>query len=166
MPAPHPDADTRYVPYPCGIDPEQVVEYPSYDLPEEVWSQIRDTIGRVEADTGWQYDTDLAVASGIKIGGYPGWTQSPDWPVCACGIQMHHLLTVASWEFSRGDEHRWIPIEDRHSMNGWNFDSPDDHPWRALQNPTGLMLGDAGGICVFVCTSCPDRPYDHRFDCS
>ncbi|WP_329108690.1 hypothetical protein OG792_08565 [Micromonospora sp. NBC_01699] len=166
MPNPHPDADTRYVPDPCAIDPEQVVEYPSYDLPEEVWSQIRNTLVRVEADTGWQYDTDLAVASGIKTGGYPGWTQSPDWPICDCGIQMEHLLTIASWEFSRGDEHRWPPLENRHAMTGWNFDSPNDHPWRALQNPTGLMLGDAGGIYVFVCTSCPNRPYDHRFDCS
>jgi hypothetical protein len=51
-------------------------------------------------------------------------------------------------------------------MRGWDVDSPDDHPWRSLQNPTGLMLGDAGGVYLFVCTSCPERPYDHRFDCS
>ena len=166
MPAPHEDADPRYVPYPCVIDPERVVEYPTFDLPRQVWSQIRDAVRQVETETGWQYDTDLAVASGTKTGGYPGWTQPPDWPVCQCGAQMQHLLTVASWEFSRGDEKRWIPLEDRPAMAGWGFNSSVEHPWRALQNPAGLMLGDVGGIYVFVCASCPDRPYDYRFDCS
>jgi hypothetical protein len=36
-----------------------------------------------------------------------------------------------------------------------------DHP-----KPAGLMLGDAGGIYLFACTACPDRPFDYRFDCS
>jgi hypothetical protein len=59
---------------------------------------------------------------------------------------MRHLLTVASWEFSRGDEKRWILVQDRAAMVGWGFDSPAEHPWRTIQNPAGLMLGDAGGI--------------------
>jgi hypothetical protein len=79
---------------------------------------------------------------------------------------MEHLLTIASWEFSRGDERRWIPVEDRPAMADWGWDAADDHPWRVLQNPTGLMLGDAGGIYLFVCTRCPTRPFDYRFDCS
>ncbi|WBB91467.1 DUF1963 domain-containing protein [Verrucosispora sp. WMMC514] len=166
MPPPHEDTEAWYVPDACVVDPERVVEYPSYDLPREVWSQIQETARRVEADHGWEYDTDLAVASGIKVGGYPGWTQSPDWPVCPCGVRMEHLLTIASWEFSRGDERRWVPLEDRPAMAGWGFDSPDEHPWRSRQNPAGLMLGDAGGVYIFVCTSCPQRPHDHRFDCS
>ncbi|MFC4019300.1 hypothetical protein ACFOW4_15315 [Micromonospora sp. GCM10011542] len=166
MPAPHQDADPEYVPDPCVVDPEPVTEYPTHDLPDEVRSQIRRTMQQLEADTGWEYETDLAVASGIKVGGYPGWTQSPDWPVCTCGAPMEHLLTVATCEFSRGDERRWIPLEERPAMAGWGFDSADDHPWRAIQNPAGLMLGDAGGIYLFVCASCPDRPFDYRFDCS
>ena len=88
------DADPAFVPDPCVLDPERVTEYPTYDLPDDVWSQIDETLKRIEADTGWQYD-DLAVASGTKTGGYPGWTQPPDWPVCRCGTQMEHLLTVA-----------------------------------------------------------------------
>ncbi|MEO3821488.1 hypothetical protein [Plantactinospora sp. B24E8] len=166
MPKPDGEADPEHIPDPCVLDPERVIEYPGYDLPEAVWPQIRDTITQVERDTGWEYETDLAVASGTKVGGYPGWTQLPQWPVCRCGSTMQHLLTVASWEFSRGDEKRWIPLEDRPAMAGWDFDSPDDHPWRALQSPAGLMLGDAGGIYLFVCTKCPDRPYDYRFDCA
>ena len=166
MPAPHQDANPEHVPDPCVIDPEKVTEYPTYDLPADVWSQISGTVKQLETDTGWKYETDLAVASGIKAGGYPGWTQSPDWPLCACGAQMEHLLTIASWEFSRGDERRWIPLEEMPAMAGWGTDSPDDHPWRAIQDPAGLMLGDAGGIYLFVCASCPDRRFDYRFDCS
>lgn len=166
VPAPDDEAQARYVPKPCVIDPEKVTEYPSYDLPWDVLSQISDTARQVETDTGWEYDTDLAVASGIKVGGYPGWTQSPHWPTCTCGSRMDHLVTVASWEFDRGDEKRWIPIEDRASMAGWDLDSSDDHPWHAIRNPTGLMLGDAGGLYFFVCTSCPGRPFDYRFDCA
>lgn len=166
MPAPDEEADPRYVPDPCVLHPERVTEYPSHDLPEAVWSQITDDVARVERDTGWQYDTDLAVASGTKVGGYPGWTQVPDWPTCGCGTRMEHLLTVASWEFSRGDEKRWIPLQDRPAMTGWGFDAPDDHPWRRIQNPAGLMLGDAGGIYLFVCSTCAERPFDYRFDCS
>jgi hypothetical protein len=70
MPAPHEDAEAWYVPDACVIDPERVVEYPSYDLPREVWSQIQET------------------APGIKVGGYPGWTQSPDWAICRCGVRI------------------------------------------------------------------------------
>ena len=164
VPGPDAYADPSRIPRSCTVDPERVIEYPSHDLPRSVREQIRDTVARIERDTGWHYEFDLAVASGTKVGGYPGWTQVPDWPVCRCGSTMEHLLTVASWEFSRGDEKRWITVEDRPAMAGWGYGSPEDHPWRSLQNPTGLMLGDVGGIYVFVCMSCPDRPFDYRFD--
>ena len=166
MPPPDVEASARYLPGPCVIDPEKLTEYPGYDLPHEVRARIRETAHRLDANTGWQYDTDLAVASGIKVGGYPGWTQFPDWPVCGCGIVMTHLLTVTGWEFGRGDEKRWVPVEDRPAMAGWDLRPREDHPWLMIQNPTGLMIGDGGGIYLFVCTSCPGRPLKYRFDCA
>jgi hypothetical protein len=166
MPSPDAESDPVLVPRPCVLDPERVLEYPSHDLPAAAWTQTEDAMERVAQETGWEYERDLAVASGIKAGGYPGWTQSPQWPSCGCGAAMEHLLTIASWEFSRGDERRWIPVEDRPAMAGWGWDTDDDHPWRTLQNPTGLMLGDVGGIYLFVCLRCPTRPFDYRFDCS
>jgi hypothetical protein len=54
-----------------------VVEYPSHDLPQAAWSQIQDAVQRVARETGWEYERDLAVASGTKVGGCPGWTQPP-----------------------------------------------------------------------------------------
>lgn len=91
MPVPDQDANPEFVPNPCVIDPETLTEYPTYDLPRDVWTQIRDVVEQVEATTGWQYDTDLAVASGIKIGGYPAGLSrptgrhapaAPRWSIC------------------------------------------------------------------------------------
>ncbi|XVU21398.1 hypothetical protein ACQPZJ_29505 [Actinoplanes sp. CA-054009] len=147
-PAPDEESEDQHVPGPCVLHPERVTEYPTHDLPPGMWAQVDDLDG----------------VPGTKVGGYPGWTQSPDWPSCGCGAEMEHLLTVASWEFSRGDEH-WVPLEDRPAMDGWGFDAPDDHPWRRVQNPAGLMLGDVGGIYLFTCPVCPGRPFAYRFDC-
>ena len=79
---------------------------------------------------------------------------------------MTHLITVTGWEFGRGDEKRWVPVEDRPAMAGWDLRPREDHPWLMIQNPTGLMIGDRGGIYLFVCTSCPGRPLKYRFDCA
>jgi hypothetical protein len=39
------------------------------------------------------------VGAALELGGYPGWCQDPDWPVCwSCGQRMHHLITIESWE--------------------------------------------------------------------
>ncbi|GAA2476929.1 hypothetical protein [Winogradskya humida] len=149
IPAPDQESSPEFVPSPCVLSPERVTEYPTFDLPRDVWLQIRDEIEQVKQDTGWEYESELAVAPGTKAGGYPGWTQSPDWPDCSCGAPMEHLLTVTGWEFDRDDNKRWT--------NG----RPESE-----QNPAGLMLGDAGGIYLFVCTRCDDRPVDYRFDCS
>ncbi|WP_280429510.1 hypothetical protein [Nocardia brasiliensis] len=35
-----------------------------------------------------------------------------------------------------------------------------------LINPHGLNLGDAGGIYIFDCRTCPYYPYTYRYDCS
>jgi len=164
---PPPDAESapRHVPAACVLDPERVVEYPVQELPRAVRDEIGDEIERIEEETGWSYDDDLSVASGTKVGGYPGWTQDGVWPECDCGAVMHHVVTVASWEFSTGNEKRWIPLEDRVAMAEWRWDAPADHPAHRVKNPTGLMLGDVGGIYLFVCTVCPDRPSDYVFDC-
>jgi hypothetical protein len=111
----------------------------------------------VLADAGLDYWYHLAEAPGIKLGGYPGWTQEPCWPECeACGGRMEHLLTVASWEFDGESWRTWLPVEDR-TDSGWA---------EAADNPAGLCLGDAGGVYVFECRACPDRPVGHWFDCS
>jgi hypothetical protein len=169
VPAPDPEALTALIPTPCTLNPEPVVEYPTWDLPTGIAAEIRSTVERMAADTGWDY-WHYSVAPGIKVGGYPSWTQSPDHPHCGCGRVMDHLLSISSWEYDRGDDMRWITNEERPAIeapwadadNQWHADAL----WRRTQAPAGLMIGDAGGIYVFVCTTCPGMPYEYRFDCS
>lgn len=164
-PAAPADAPKDYVPSPCVIHPEQVAEYPSWDLPEDLRDGLRGRFDQLEQETGWLYWYHLADAPGIKLGGYPGWTQEPVWPDCAaCGRRMDHLLTVASWEYDGESWRTWLPVEDRGVVDG-----QETHRWEeglAAHAAAGLMLGDAGGVYIFECQSCPDRPIGHWFDCS
>jgi hypothetical protein len=163
-PAPD-DAIAGYVPVPCVLHPETVAEYPGADLPRELRDTLRDRFRRLEEETEWEYESDLASAPGVKLGGYPGWTQNPRWPGCeACGQPMEHLLTVASWEYD-GVWSSWIPLEDRAAAEGGRADFRDELS-RTVREPAGLMLGDAGGVYLFECRFCPGRPVTHRFDCS
>jgi hypothetical protein len=142
-----------YVPRPCLIDPEPVIEYPAEDLPG-LYDQHQAAIDRIEAETGWSFSYHLSVAPGIKVGGYPRWTQFPDWPVCDCGTRMDHLLTVASVESDGESWRRWMPLEEVGHAGGKGF------------NATDLCIGDVGSMYLFVCASCPNMPHQVRFDCS
>ncbi|WP_317795804.1 hypothetical protein [Actinoplanes sichuanensis] len=161
MPEPDPESDPERVPRRCLLDPERVTEYPSWDLPKDVRQLLEDRFSQLKSATGWDYEADLSVAPGTKIGGYPGWVQLPDWPVCDCGKVMNHLLTVASLDFDDANGKRWVPLEDRPVPP-----VPSGAAWYSAteQNPTGLMIGDVGGMYLFVCTSCTDRPFAYRFD--
>lgn len=143
--APVPTAvDENLVPRPCVVHPERVMEYAGADLPVELWQALEDRFDRLEAETGWHYEADLAVAPGTKLLGYPSWSQEPDWPDCpACRTPMRHLLTVASWEGE--DARAWRPDGE--------FAGPE------------LSLGDLGGVYLFECVTCPGRPGAHRYDC-
>ncbi|WP_331769827.1 DUF1963 domain-containing protein (plasmid) [Embleya sp. NBC_00888] len=158
-------AEADHVPQPCVVHPEEVVEYPSWDLPEPADSAIRPRVDALFEETGWRYHYHLSYAPGIKLGGYPGWTQEPGWPDCGtCGARMEHLLTVASWEWDGESWRTWLPVEERRSDDGPDF--PRNEAAEAGHNPHGLMLGDAGGVYIFECRACPGRPYAERFDCS
>ncbi|MFD5435083.1 DUF1963 domain-containing protein [Kitasatospora sp. NPDC127067] len=149
-PAPPVPADAAYdqVPRPCVVHPERVTEYPSWDLPYEIWDALEDRFEQVERETGWDYQFHLSTAPGIKLGGFPGWRQDPQWPVCpACRTAMDHLLTVRSTE-DHDCRQAWTPVEDR------------DVRWEG----TDLSLGDLGGVYLFECRACPGRPFTHRFD--
>ncbi|MGW3111527.1 hypothetical protein [Streptomyces sp. NPDC001091] len=105
------------------------------------------------------------MSEGIKAGGYPTWTQEPDWPSCPdCRVRMEHLLTVNSAEFDGESWRTWLPVEDT-PATGTVWDLPYEQR-TAIQRAPGLMLGDMGGIYLFECTSCPGRPFAHRSDCS
>ncbi|KRV49618.1 hypothetical protein AQ490_20080 [Wenjunlia vitaminophila] len=161
QPPPPWEYDEQCVPRPCVVHPTRATEYPGWDLPGELGQVVRRHSAEIEETLGLSY-WDAAVATQTKVGGYPGWTQPPDWPVCGCGRRMEHLLTVHSREPAMGDP--WLPEEDRVGSGPmWRRPvAPDVEP----RIGPGLSLGDMGGVYVFVCTVCPGSPYEHRYDCA
>lgn len=77
---------------------------------------------------------------------------------------MEHLLTISSSEFDGASRLTWLPIEDT-PEEGTIWDLPYEERTQ-IQRPPGLMLGDMGGMYLFECPSCPDRPFAYRSDCS
>ncbi|MEU6284137.1 DUF1963 domain-containing protein [Streptomyces sp. NPDC047028] len=158
-------ARDAYVPNPCVLHPERVTEYPDWDLPEDISDALESRFDQLEEDTPWSYWSHLSVSGGIKVGGYPTWTQEPNWPTCpACSRRMDHLLTINSAEFDGESWLTWLPVEDT-PATGTIWDLPYEKRTQ-IQRPPGLMLGDMGGIYLFECARCPDRPFAYRSDCS
>ncbi|MFB7909723.1 DUF1963 domain-containing protein [Kitasatospora sp. NPDC056076] len=158
-------ADDDYLPNPCVLHPEVVTDYPNWDLPEEVADALRARFEQVEEETGWSYWYHLSVSGGIKVGGYPTWTQEPDWPDCpSCDRTMRHLLTVNSREFDGEGWRTWLAVEDT-PAEGEIWDLPYEERTR-IQCPPGLTIGDMGGVYLFECPECPGRPFAYRSDCS
>jgi hypothetical protein len=144
-----------------------VTEFPSeYDLPEELVQRIHEWEDQNLGPDGMhacEYEAELSVACGTKVGGYLQWIQFPWQPACKCGRSMEHLLTIDSVEWNGVDDQRWTPEEGpaRHNHT--------DDQWgdqRANWNPTGLMLGDAGHMHLFVCRHCGRWPIVPGIECS
>ncbi|WP_405773819.1 hypothetical protein [Streptomyces sp. NBC_00859] len=103
------------------------------------------------------------MSDGIKVGGYPTWTQEPFWPTCPnCDQHMDHLLTINSSEFDGESRQTWLTIEDT-PTTGTIWDPPYEERTQ-VQCPPGLMLGDMGGIYLFEYLRCPDRPFAYHPD--
>jgi hypothetical protein len=143
-----------YLPEPCVLHPEQVVEYPELELlPDQLQRRLR----RWEQDTGHHY-WDLAIAAGWKVGGWPRgvgpWKLWRRPLVCACGELLELLLKIegAEWGYDedRGD-YPWRPVEDVDSDGEFEVFS-------AETQPTMIMIGDAYRLWVFTCPASPDHP--------
>lgn len=146
MPRPTP-IEEEYLPRPCQLHPERIIEYPDQGLPLEIAAAIE----RWES-TAQEYDlywSELSAAPGTKLGGYPQWIQGEWIPDCECGHPMEHLLTIASPEHRGRSWQRWCPVED--------FDALDE-----TDQSTGIMLGDVGSMYVFICRRCPNWPIDWK----
>ncbi|MFB7465220.1 hypothetical protein ACFCZ1_17315 [Streptomyces sp. NPDC056224] len=163
-PRPH-TAEEDYLPRPCTVSPTPAVEYPNWDLPDELSEQIGERFEALQEERGFDY-FEVATTQQSKVGGYPSWTQPPNWPDCAgCGTRMEHLLSVTATEAGMG---RWLPLDERNPSQ----DQAATPSWRAEADPAALDtfghhmgLGDLGGMYFFVCRTCPDTPYTHRYDC-
>jgi hypothetical protein len=140
----------HYVPEPCVLHPEQVIEYPAYhDLEDELAERIRDRDMELfespdENQPG--YRGNLSVAPGWKVGGWSAFftfrdPADPDELHC-CGAPLEPLLTIPSDEWD--DETRsWRPIPE---------EGKTDH------NPTEVSIGRGYTLQVYRCTASQEHP--------
>ncbi|MFJ7988804.1 hypothetical protein [Streptomyces sp. NPDC096351] len=142
-----------YVPSPCVLDPETVVEYQDFDLlPPDLQARIEEWEGDEDDqdEDSVLYWSDLSIAPGWKAGGFAPWTATdPTSVVCACGTSMELLITVASREWDGGSR-SWIPLEDRATADAMDAGTP-----------THVTVGRWGSMNVFVCPK--DAEHAPRF---
>ena len=148
VPAPAADAhEGTYLPLPCVLSPEQVVDYPDPgDLPDALRDRVEAWSDALEAERDLSYWADLSTAPGWKTGGWPSWIEDPYQPTCQCGAGMTLLLRIATSEWGGRS---WRPPEDRH------------YPGQGIEGahvaaPTAVIVGDQGDMHLFWC------PRDHR----
>ncbi|WP_033333089.1 MULTISPECIES: DUF1963 domain-containing protein [Streptomyces] len=93
-PPPPRHSDEYYLPTPCALRPEQVLDLPDRDeLPGELHAATEEFTTR----QGIEYERDHGRADGWKLGGWPSWHSTDLIPIdCGCGARMVHLLTVES----------------------------------------------------------------------
>ncbi|MFE5519909.1 hypothetical protein ACFQ9Q_19615 [Streptomyces virginiae] len=161
-PRPH-TAEQDYLPRPCTVSPTPAVEYPLWDLLDELSEQLGERFEALQEERGFGY-FEVATTQQSKVGGYPSWTQPRDWPDCAgCGTRMEHLISVTATEPGSG---RWLPLDERNPSQ----DQAATSSWGAEADPAALdtfghhMYLGGGGMDFFVCRTCPDTPYTHRYD--
>jgi hypothetical protein len=168
------EAYYEYVPLPCRLLPERVIEYPSvYDLPENLMQRISEWEDQNLGPDGMhtcEYEGELSVAYGTKIGGYLSWIQYPWIPACQCGSAMEHLLTIATVEWNGLIDRRWTPAEEQEMLASFpgTWDEWDEERKainHALWIPTGLSLGDGGHMQLFVCRHCGQLPIVANIEC-
>ncbi|MGW1552293.1 hypothetical protein ACWCQX_37200, partial [Streptomyces sp. NPDC002346] len=115
-----------YVPSPCVVHPETVREHQYVEL------LPADLQAKVDRWTNWDdedspdYQSDLSVAPGWKIGGFAAWNVTGPGEVPAhCGRSMRLLLTIATHEWDGGNR-IWVPVEDQRSTGIRG----GEHPYR------------------------------------
>ncbi|MEV8555476.1 hypothetical protein AB0478_03190 [Streptomyces sp. NPDC051917] len=140
-----------YLPEPCVLHPETVVEYPApHELPEELADRIEEWEEEMGEESGVCYQYDLAVAPGWKLGGHAPWSFSDPFPMaCAeCGAGVRPLLTVDGTEWDGGSG-SWRPVEDA-GYTGYHSLGP--------ACDTEITIGRGYTLQVYVCEASYDHP--------
>ncbi|CAL9421119.1 hypothetical protein C1708_23245 [Streptomyces sp. DH-12] len=148
QPEPEVVGRAEYVPEPCIIHPEQVIEHQWGDLlPYSIRARL-DEWEDWEDEDAVSYQFDLSIPPGWKVGGFAPWpVTGPEDVTCGCGRRMDLLLTVDSREWDRGTR-SWVPLEDR--------DVADTD----ANTPTRVVVGRGGRLMIFVCSQ--DWSHPHR----
>ncbi|MFF1331206.1 hypothetical protein ACFVYM_22265 [Streptomyces sp. NPDC058298] len=158
-PLPEVIGDAGYVPEPCLLDPEQVVEHEYQELLSETlqeqleaWEAEAEEAAEDSYDDESEFVTyhhDLSIAPGWKIGGYASWNVTgPSEAKCSCGESMQLLLKIDSREWDSGTL-SWVPLEDRELINESEANAP-----------TQVTVGRGGSLNIFSCPA--DPAHEHK----
>ncbi|WP_051132766.1 hypothetical protein [Nocardia paucivorans] len=165
-PTPRRISDRIYLPHPCSLHPERVVEYPCDEVyPPELQERLRQWeiahFPTTPHDEGYDeeqveeygcscYQYLLSVAPGCKVGGWTSWhaTDMYDVPCLDCGGETRELLKLDSCEWDGGSGPRWKPVVDSGTA------SRDAEP---ECEPTGLVHGRYAAMTIFTCRTDPQH---------
>ncbi|XRQ11957.1 hypothetical protein ACN3XK_14025 [Actinomadura welshii] len=139
QPEPEVMDEDMYLPEPCVLHPEEIVEYPDGNfMPSELYERI--TAWEETGEYSYQYE--LSNAPGWKVGGHTTWSLSGYEPIhCGeCGAGMEMLLAIASYE--RDEMRSWWP------EGAGNADAA----------PTRVQIGRGSELLVFTCPESFDHP--------
>lgn len=137
-----------YLPEPCLLHPETVTEYPA---PHELREELAERIEAWEDRHDFNYQYDLGVAPGCKVGGYAPWSFSDPFPMACtdCGSGVRPLLTIDGSEWDGGSG-SWRPVEDA-GYTGLHSLGP--------ANATHLNIGRSYSLQLYVCAASYEHPH-------
>ncbi|NEC67534.1 hypothetical protein [Streptomyces sp. SID9727] len=147
------------LPEPCVLHPEEVDTYPWAEddtLPPSLIARIDAWDDAQAAEHGSDapnYQYDLSIPPGWRVGGYPSWASTGPMAVtCApCGMPMELLLTADGCE-TDGGSHSWAPREDRDPLLKGKASIRGGV---SVTRPTRLRFGRDRDLHVFVCPKVP-----------
>ncbi|MEV5972256.1 hypothetical protein [Streptomyces sp. NPDC051921] len=142
---------SEHVPAPCVLHPEEVREFPPFHaLDEEQQSQLLEGEEALSVD----YRSDLSVAPGWKLGGWPAPftfrdpADSDELHCAECGGPVEALLTVDSSEWD-GASGSWRPVEDA--------DDAGHNLYRNAHGPTLVTIGRGYTLQMYNCVTTPSH---------
>ncbi len=129
-----------YAILPCEFRKVIEADYPDFvDLPEDL-DEMREEIEEKypECHKLWEFRGKFAPREGTKIGGYPSWQQSPDYPTCPCGQTKVFLLQISTYEESKfRNYYEFAPV---------------------------CSMGDDCNVFFFACPECSEDSMETRWD--
>lgn len=126
----------------CFLKPLQMDDFPNYDdFNGNDFTIIEEKFGE---DVSEKFMEEYCAIQRTKIGGYPSYTQSPEYPVCSCGKTKEFIFQLSSEDMEDGVEN-----------------PPPADMW----SPHGIMIGDVGNIYFYVCKSCGKETIESNWDC-
>lgn len=146
-----------YVPVPCRLFPEQVMEFPPRSLVPGIMREQLDDWQPSDGELAEQnpkrlYRDQLSTAPGTKVGGWPRWNSEPATPTCPnCDRLTDYLLTIDPSEWSEHTAERWRPREDRERVEA------EADAYRRAANVAFAADRDKP-IHIYICRRCEHLP--------